>query len=87
VPGSRDPIEGRYTNFFKVGHNSLEFIFDFGQMYSDAPTEMMYHTRIVTNPAYARVLLEVLQEAVEKYQQTFGPIQPPESFGGAEKPQ
>jgi hypothetical protein len=86
VLGPHDRIEGRYANFFKVGHNSLEFIVDFGQLYSDAPTQMIYHTRIVTSPAYARVLLEVLQDAIHKYQQSFGPIQRPDAFG-VEEPQ
>jgi hypothetical protein len=87
VPGTNDPLEGRYANFFKVGHNSLEFILDFGQVYSGGPSEMIYHTRIVTSPAYARVLLEVLQEAVQKYQQSFGPIPEPQASGEVERPQ
>ena len=87
LPTSNDPIEGHYANFFKVGHNSLEFILDFGQVYSDTPAQMMYHTRIVTSPAYALAWLDVLQEAIQGYQRNFGPIQKPEVFKGAEKPQ
>ncbi len=72
-----DPIEGRYANYFKVGHNSLEFILDFGQVYSDAPSEMVHHTRIITSPSYAGLLLEVLRDSIDKYEQTFGAIQRP----------
>jgi hypothetical protein len=48
---------------------------------------MMYHTRIVTSPAYARAWLDVLQEAIGEYQQSFGPIQKPEAFRGIDEPQ
>lgn len=74
VSDQSGPIEGRYANYFKVGHNSLEFILDFGQVYSDTSSELMHHTRIIMSPAYAGMLLEVLRDSIEKYQETFGPI-------------
>jgi Protein of unknown function (DUF3467) len=69
---STDPIEARYANFFRVGHNSTEFVLEFGQVYSDSDIEVL-HTRIVTNPTYARVFLAILSESVEKYERVFGP--------------
>jgi hypothetical protein len=74
--GSQDPrqIEGRYTNYFEVGHNAFEFLLDFGQSYL-ADGEPRLHTRIVTSPAYAKALFELLQESLERYEQTFGIIQ------------
>jgi hypothetical protein len=66
-------VESKYANYFKVGHNSFEFIMEFAQLYSEQSMEKV-HTRIVTSPAYAKELLGVLQEAVDAYERTFGAI-------------
>ena len=68
-----EPLEGRYANNFQVGHNAFEFVFDFGQFYPEN-TEVRVHTRIVTNPAYAKVLSETLRGSLEQYERTFGII-------------
>jgi len=65
--------EGRYANFFKVGHNAFEFLVDFGQLFPGTH-EGHLHTRIVTSPVYVKELLETLKEAVDRYELTFGPI-------------
>ena len=66
-------MHGRYANYFKVGHNSFEFLLDFGQGYAMSwPT--LLHTRIVTTPAYAKTLLGTLQESIDRYEQDFGII-------------
>jgi len=65
-------IEGKYANYFQIGHNAFEFLLDFGQMYSDG-TQEHFHTRIVTSPSYAKELLKVLGESIEQYEATFGP--------------
>ncbi len=67
-------MEGHYANFFKVGYNSLEFILDFGQVYQNSSEELL-HTRIITTPAYVRLLLEILEDSVQKYESAFGSIQ------------
>jgi len=67
-------IEGRYANYFQVGHNAFEFLLDFGQLYSDGGKQETFHTRIITSPPYAKELLKVLGEAVERYEQVFGSI-------------
>ena len=72
VPGG---IEGKYANYFQVGHNAFEFLLDFGQMYADGAEEY-FHTRIVTGPSYAKELLKVLSESIEQYEATFGPHKP-----------
>ena len=66
--------EGRYSNYFKVGHNAFEFVLDFGQFYPENVNAQL-HTRIVTSPNYARALLETLRESIEQYEKTFGAIQ------------
>jgi len=66
-------IEGKYANYFQIGHNAFEFLFDFGQLYADGKRERM-HTRIVTSPSYAKELLKVLGESLERYETQFGAI-------------
>lgn len=53
-------LEGRYANYFNVGYSAFEVILEFGQFYEGSPRPHM-HTRIVTGPAYAKALLEVLR--------------------------
>jgi hypothetical protein len=65
--------EGRYANEFQVGHNAFEVILRFGQFY-EGYTQPVMHTRIVTSPAYAEVLLQLLSRAMAEYESTFGPI-------------
>jgi len=66
--------EGRYSNYFKVGHNAFEFVLDFGQFYPENGDPRL-HTRIITSPIYARALLETLQESIARYEQAFGVTQ------------
>lgn len=79
VPAKEDPqganqLEGRYANYFKIGHNAFEFLIDFGQLYN-GELETPPPTRIITSPFYARELLEMLREAVEQHEQKFGALQ------------
>jgi hypothetical protein len=64
-------LEGRYANYFKIGYNAFEFLLDFGQSYED-PERARIHTRIVIGPAYARVLLEMLQRSVASFESVHG---------------
>jgi hypothetical protein len=66
-------IEGRYANYFNVGHNALEFVLDFGQHYSENEEAELY-TRIITSPCYAKELLETLRESIAQYEKAFGII-------------
>jgi hypothetical protein len=67
-------LEGRYANFFRVGHNAYEFIIDFGQVYENDARPEKIHSRIVTSPAYARGLLKTLQDAIVLHEAKFGRI-------------
>lgn len=70
---SSEKLEGKYANYFKVGHNAVEFVIDFGQFYSENKGAELY-TRIITNPYYAKKLFETLQEAIEFYENQYGAI-------------
>lgn len=74
-PGSADPesIPGaRYANHFEVGYNAFEFLIDFAQDEGGDDTGPLRHTRIITNPKSARVLLDLLQRSIEQYDRRFG---------------
>ncbi len=58
--------EGRYANFFQVGHNEFEFLIEFGQQ------DGGIHTRIYVSPQYARVLSELLVETLRQHDLEFG---------------
>jgi hypothetical protein len=64
------PLEGRYANVFRVGHNPVEFVLDFGQFFPTGKEQM--HTRIITSPLHARELLRVLRESLEEFEREFG---------------
>lgn len=66
-------LEGKYANYFQIGHNAFEFLIDFGQMYSEG-THAQFHTRIITSPSYAKELSKVLSECLHQYEMTFGSI-------------
>lgn len=84
-PHNADFIEGRYANYFEIGNNAFEFLLDFGQTYCDEPGSRM-HSRIIVNPLYAKMLLEVLQKSVEQYEQIFGRVSTEAGEGGDEPP-
>ena len=66
-------LDGRYTNYFKVGHNAFEFLLDFGQFFPEN-MHAQVHTRIIASPKCAKFLLESLQESIERYETTFEAI-------------
>ena len=76
--GERDPLEARYANSFQVGHNTFEFILEFGQA-NPPDGSTRYHTRIITGPVYAKAFLVLMRESVERYEKAFGTI--PEDKG------
>jgi hypothetical protein len=67
-------LEGRYANYFEIGHSPFEFIFDFGQYHPETEGARM-HSRIVTGPVYAKLLADLLCNAVLRFEQEHGAIQ------------
>jgi hypothetical protein len=66
-------LKGRYANYFEIGHNAFQFLLDFGESYAENARARL-HTRIITAPTYANVLLETLRTSIDHYEQTFGTI-------------
>lgn len=67
-------LEGRYANYFEIGHNAFEFLLDLGQAYPEGERAHI-HTRIITGPKYAKALCDLLGESIHRYERTFGVIQ------------
>ena len=73
LPRDAAKREGKYANYFKVGHNAFEFVIDFSQFYPESEKAELC-VRIITPPIYAKTLLKTLRGAIEYYEQTFGII-------------
>lgn len=63
---SREGLEGRYANSFKVANNQSEFLLDFGQYYSEQDN-VSFFLRIIMSPQHAKALLGLLQKSVRQY--------------------
>jgi len=66
-------IEGRYANYFDIGHNAFEFVIDCGQYFQEN-NDVVCHTRIITSPVYAAALLQVLADGLKSYREKYGDI-------------
>jgi hypothetical protein len=73
-PKHRRELEGRYANYFEVGHNEIEFVLDFGQLYPEAEGPV-FHTRIAIVPAFAKELAQTLQQSLREYELSYGPLE------------
>ena len=71
--------EAIYSNYFEVGVNALEFMIDFGQ-YHPEQLAAQRHTRIVTGPVFAKMLLRLLTDAVARHEADHGMITIPDEF-------
>ncbi len=74
VPAKKEAPEGRYANYFKVGHNAFEFVIDFGQYYPGDEGAELY-TRIITSPFFAKKLLGTLAESIDHFELAHGVIE------------
>jgi Protein of unknown function (DUF3467) len=62
------PEQGRYANFFQVGHNAAEFLIEFGQ------EDGSIHTRVYLSPQHARIFSDLLIETLRRHEKAFGPL-------------
>lgn len=73
MPTAKDPI---YSNGMQIRHTREEFIFDFMKLF---PPTASLNARIITSPGHVKRMINALQDAVKKYENTFGTIQESES--------
>lgn len=76
-PRENNRPEGKYANYFEIGHAASEFLLDIAQFYQDWG-KARFHTRIITSPQGAKALQETLQKSIDEYEKTFGTISPEE---------
>ena len=43
-------LMGHYANYFKIGHNAFEYLFDFGQLRVESERAWMY-SKVIATPA------------------------------------
>ncbi|HKQ04324.1 MAG TPA: DUF3467 domain-containing protein [Blastocatellia bacterium] len=65
--------EGRYANYFEIGHNAFEFLLDLGQLGLETEPAHIY-LRVITSPSGARKLCQLLNDALAEYYRSFGAI-------------
>lgn len=65
--------EGIYSNLAIITHSPAEFIIDFTRVVPGAQKAKV-HSRIITTPQHAKMLLKALQDNVEKFESKFGEI-------------
>lgn len=65
--------DGHYSNYLQVGHNAYEFLLEFGRVLGENEEAELY-VCIVTSPGHAKAMLRTLKEAIDAYEQAFGPI-------------
>ncbi len=65
--------EGIYSNLAVITHSPAEFIIDFIRVVPGAPKAKV-HSRIISTPIHAKMLLMALSENIIKYEARFGEI-------------
>ena len=65
--------EGIYSNLAIITHSPAEFIIDFTRVVPGAPKAKV-HARIITTPQHAKMLLNALQDNIDKFEKRFGEI-------------
>ena len=65
--------EGLYSNIAFITHSSSEFVIDFARMLPGSRKPKVY-ARIVMTPQHVKSLHKALDENIERYEKTHGPI-------------
>jgi Protein of unknown function (DUF3467) len=84
LSASRKP-DGIYSNCFEVGASAYELVIDFG-FRNPEEEQCRVHTRILTSPALASLLLRLLERSVKEYEARFEKLPLPAPAGGPQQP-
>jgi hypothetical protein len=68
---SDDMSRGRYSNSMIVGHGPEEFIMDW---LLHSPNGAHLVSRLIVTPGNMKRFVKALQDNIDKYENTFGPI-------------
>lgn len=64
---------GVYANMVMAHHTDAEFTLDFLHLQPQAPLAKV-RARVITSPRHVRRLIQVLQDALGKYEAAHGPV-------------
>ena len=86
---SEEVAEGVYSNLAMVAHSNSEFVLDFIRLMPGVPKAKV-KARVIITPEHALRLLNALNDNIQKYEASFGPIKEsddpaprfPINFGG-----
>ncbi len=70
-----EEMQGKYANLAMITHGPNDFFIDMILMAPNMPKARV-QSRIIMTPENAKQLLNALAQNVQKYEQTFGEIQP-----------
>lgn len=70
-----DVASGHYANLAAIAHTPGEFFLDFIALTPNVPKAKVA-TRVIMTPENVKNLLYVLRDNIQKYESTFGTIQP-----------
>ena len=62
-----------YANYFEIGHNAFEFLFDAGQVDPQSGT-IRFTTRIAISPVHAKILSALLTRSIDQFESKHEPI-------------
>ncbi len=65
--------EGIYSNLAIITHSPAEFVIDFTRVLPGVPKAKV-HARIVMTPQHAKMLLNALNDNIDKFEKKFGEI-------------
>jgi hypothetical protein len=65
--------EGIYSNLAIITHSPAEFVIDFTRVLPGVPKARV-HARIITTPQHAKLLLNALNDNIQKFEKSFGEI-------------
>lgn len=79
-----------FAEEISVTHSPMRFVLDFKRMTprlesNNEPRMVLKHDVILLDPFFAKELLRVLKDNVDKYEKKFGKIEPPKVLEKAEK--
>ncbi|MGD2142993.1 MAG: DUF3467 domain-containing protein [Anaerolineae bacterium] len=69
-------LDATYANFALITHSPSEIIIDFARVLPNTPKSRV-HSRIITTPMHAKLLLRALSDNLKKYEAQFGEIRLP----------
>ena len=64
----------QYANQFEVGFSRNEVLLRMAQAYEGEAVTHGMPTRVVMTPSYAKSLLQLLAEAMQRYEAEYGPV-------------